>query len=52
MKYEEKIEKKVNCKLCGEEIDNPVVDTRLIPMLNMTLFHFTRYMCIHILFFP
>jgi hypothetical protein len=43
MNNEEKKENKVNCKLCGEEIDNPVVDTRLIPMLNMTLFHFTRY---------
>ena len=43
MNNERKIEKKVNCKLCGEEIDSPVVDTRLIPMLNMTLFHFTRH---------
>ena len=37
-----KIEKKVNCKLCGEEIDNPF-DTAIkaVNYLRMPVFHFT-----------
>ena len=42
MNNERKIEKKVNCKLCGEEIDNPF---RTISGdfngLNRSAFHFT-----------
>ena len=42
MNSEEKIEK-VNCKLCGEEIDNPF-DTAIkaVNYLRMPVFHFTR----------
>ena len=43
MNNEEKIENKVNCKICGEEIDNPF-DTAIkaVNYLRMPVFHFTR----------
>ena len=42
MNNERKIEKKVNCKICGEEIDNPF-DTAIkaVNYLRMPVFHFT-----------
>ena len=43
MNNERNIENKVNCKLCGEEIDDPFnTELKAMNYLNRSAFHFTR----------